>query len=79
VQYQSNTTGATYRLNIAAMDAAEAEAVCLSYGGHLVSYSSLVEQVEVSSAAPAARVQSAPASARTAKQIKCQCIHPGIA
>lgn len=56
MQYQSNATGATYRLNIAAMDASEAEAVCLTYGGHLVSYSSLVEQVEVRSAAPAVGV-----------------------
>ena len=45
--YHSNTTGAAYRLNVEFLGPAEAEAACNQFGGHLVSYASLLEQYEV--------------------------------
>jgi hypothetical protein len=47
VLYVSNRTGATYRLNVDALEQAEAEGACNDVGGHLVSYASLAEQYEV--------------------------------
>jgi hypothetical protein len=47
--YVSNTTNSTYILNTTKTDFKAAQRACNNQGGHLVSYSSAAEQVEVES------------------------------
>ncbi len=47
-EYSSHISNATYMLNTNISDSQTAEAFCTERGSHLVAYSSLEEQVEVS-------------------------------
>ena len=47
VEFTSNTTQNTYLLNTSLADRYEAEDACIEHGGHVVSYVSAQEQVEV--------------------------------
>ena len=52
--YTSSINNSTYMLNTNPMAFEGAESFCNDYGGHLVSYGSKAEQMEVRSLTPAA-------------------------